>query len=173
MGAEEKKGKIGLIIAAVICVLSLIVMTAVLLFYDRSAGSAQKAAFTPPAFDAEAAAGTPEVPEDLGWSEVDAQVFKASVCSVVRVKEDRADIWLTNPESNSVWLKLRLTDSSGHMLGETGLIRPGEYVRSIKLNAEIEGGEPIAMKLMAYEPDTYYSAGSVTLNTTIEEGEVQ
>jgi hypothetical protein len=28
-------------------------------------------------------------------------------------------------------------------------------------------GANIAMKIMAYEPDTYYSLGAVTLNTTV------
>lgn len=164
-----KKGRIGLMTAAAACVISLIIMCAALYLYDDGSSEREKADFTPPPFDATAVQGTPEVPEGLGWSEIDAQVYRASICSVIIAEEGTADVWLTNPENNEVWLKLRLIDSSGQVLGETGIIRPGEYVQSVKLNTEVETGESVSMKLMGYVPETYYSAGSVTLNTSIEE----
>ena len=65
----------------------------------------------------------------LGWQELDAQVFRVSVCGAVVLEGNRADVWLTNPESNTVWLKLRIMDENGTVLGETGLIRPGNMCR--------------------------------------------
>lgn len=168
MEARCKKRWIGLIAAAAACVISLIIMFAVLFLYDDGS-EIEKAEFTPPPFDMSAVRGTPEVPEGLGWSEVDAQVYKASICSRIIADEGKADVWLTNPADNEVWLKLRLIDSNGQVLGETGIIRPGEYVQSVKLNTEVKSGESVSMKLMGYEQETYYSAGSVTLNTSIEE----
>lgn len=87
------------------------------------------------------------------------------------VEDGRADVWFTNPESNTVWLKLRVLDGAGDTLGETGLIRPGEYVQAIFFDRVPGIGDSIGLKLMAYEPDTYYSAGSATLNTVIAGGE--
>ncbi len=157
-----KKNNRTVLLAGLCCLLSLAVMAAVL------AGSqTEKLPFTPPPFDPAAVAGTPDVPENLGWGELDAQVYKASVCGYLAPENGGADVWLTNPETNAVWLKLRLLDSQGNILGETGLIRPGEYVRRISLTTVPKAGESVTLKLMAYEPETYYSAGAVTLSTVM------
>lgn len=146
-----------------ICVLSLAVMIWALAF----SGKEEKAEFVPPPFEKEAASGVPEVPEELGWGELDAKAFKVSVCGVVCAEAESADVWLTNPQSNDVWLKLRMLDADGKILGETGLLRPGEYVRAIRMNRETEAGEKITLKIMSYEPETFYSEGAAVLNTTI------
>ena len=78
-------------------------------------------------------------------------------------------MWLTNPVSNTVWLKVRVLDEKGNTLGETGLIKPGEYVQSVTLDTVPKTGKPIVLKIMAYQPDTYYSEGAVSLNTKISE----
>ena len=56
----------------------------------------------------------------------------------------------------------------GNILGETGLIRPGEYVKTITFDKKVpKVGDEITMKIMGYQPETYYSAGAVNLGTTI------
>lgn len=166
----EKKKITPLTAAVILCSISLLAMAAALAL---SAASPERGTFTPPPFDKNAVQGTPDVPENLGWSEVDAQVYKASICGALTVRDGRSDIWLTNPESNTVWLKLRVLDGDGAILGETGLIRPGEYVQSVSFKKIPDSGDFIELKLMAYEPETYYSAGSVTLSTRVarEDGE--
>lgn len=124
--------------------------------------------FTPPPFEENAVSGVPAVPEGLGWGELDAKAYRASVCGVIRVENGSADVWFTNPESNAVWLKLRILDKNGNILGETGIIKPGEYVQRISFDTLPQSGDAIMLKLMAYEPETYHSAGAVTLNTTIQ-----
>lgn len=160
-----KKKNMPLILAAGICLVSVIVMIAVLA--NPRKGEVQP--FTPPPFEASAVQGVPCVPEGLGWGELDAKVYKASVCGVIRVKDGSADVWFTNPESNTVWLKLRILDKDGNILGETGIIKPGEYVQSVVFNIVPASGDAISLKLMAYEPETYHSAGAVTLNTTVSQ----
>ena len=66
-----------------------------------------------------------------------------------------------------MWLKVRILDVGGNILGETGLVRPGEYVQTVALTTIPKPGTPITLKIMAYEPDTYYSMGAGTLNTTV------
>lgn len=153
-----KKKNTPLILAALICALALVVMVAVLCTPKEQMGE-----FTPPPFDPAAQVGTPAVPEGLGYSELDCQVYKVSLCGKLSAN---GDIWLTNPESNTVWLKVRVLDEKGNILGETGLLRPGEYVRTVALSAVPKSGTPITLKIMAYEPDTYHSAGAASLNTT-------
>lgn len=166
MKQDKNKRKNKLPLAVVVCVLSVVVMIATLCCHKRETGE-----FVPPSFDETVQTGIPIVPDGLGWQELDATVFKVSVCGKVMVKETSADVWLTNPESNTVWLKLRVLDENGTILGETGLIRPSEYVQSVTLNTVPEVGTKIVLKVMSYQPDTYYSEGAVTLDTTISRAE--
>lgn len=148
-------------ILAVLCAAALAVMTAALLYTGRAPQ------FTPPPFDAAAQTGTPAVPEGIGYGELDASAFRFSTAGVLTVRDGGAELWLTNPAGSSVWLKARILDGSGAVLGETGLLRPGEYVRAAALNTVPAQTVPVTVKIMAYEPETYYSAGSVLLQTQL------
>lgn len=165
MKKKQKKNYI-LPLAAVLCVLSLAVMVFAL---TRQEPQTVMGEFTPPPFESTAAHGSPTVPDGLGWKELDAEVYQVGICGKFIPKGNTADIWLTNPENNTVWLKVRVLDENGNTLGETGLVRPGEYVQSVRLDTVPKAGTPIVLKIMAYQPDTYYSEGAVSLNTTIGE----
>ncbi len=160
----KQQKNIPLISAVLICIISLAIMIFALV---KSSKTTQQLSFTPPPFEVNAVYGIPDVPEGLGWGEVDTQVYKASVCGVIILDENTADVWFTNPENNSVWLKLRVLDSKGSILGETGLIKPGEFVQTITFIEKPKIGDTIGLKLMAYEPETYHSIGSATLTTTV------
>lgn len=145
---------------AVLCAAALAVMLVVLLRGGQDD-------FTPPPLDPAAVQGTPTVPESAGYSGLDAQAYRVSVAGVLTVDNGAVDVWLTNPADSAVWLKVRLLDEQGAVLGESGLLRPGEYVRSVALTTIPRETGPVVMKLMAYEPETYYSAGSVLLQTQL------
>ena len=147
-------------VACMVCVLSLCAMVLALI---NNGKQDDVRSFSPPPFEKAVVSGMPTVPEDLGME------FRAYICGNVIVKDDAADVYFTNSEEFDVWLKLRVLTADGTLLGETGLIRPGEYVKSVSLTSEVEDGTAIKLKIMAYEPDTYYSAGSVTLNTILRE----
>ncbi len=164
MAGKNQTKKWAVPVLAAVCLLCLAAMTIALIY----TGTPSQEEFTPPPFDAAAVSGTPEVPEELGWQELDAQAFRVSVCGAVIVEGNQADVWLTNPESNTVWLKLRILDAEGTVLGETGLIRPGEYVQAVTFDTIPVSGTAISMKVMAYEPETYHSGGAVTLNTAVQ-----
>lgn len=155
-----KKKNLPLVLSAVICAVSVVVM----LFALSSKQEPVRDEFTPPPFDAAALSGTPTVPDGLGYSELDCGGYKVSLCGKMN---ESGSIYLTNPESNTVWLKVRVLDEKGSILGETGLVKPGEYVQTVALENAPKPGSPITLKIMAYEPETYYSAGAVALNTTI------
>ena len=97
----------------------------------------------------------------------DGMAFKCSICGNVIASGGAADVYFTNSSEQEVWLKLRVLDEDGNIIGETGLIKPGEYVKSVSIDKDISDGSSIKLKIMAYEPETYYSAGAVTLNTKI------
>lgn len=126
--------------------------------------------FTPPPFDTAAERGTPTVPEELGFISPfrEGMSYRFSVCGKVKVSGDTADIYLTNPAENEVYIKLRILDENGNTLGETGLVKPGEYVRGITFSTVPATGATIRLKIMGYEPQTYESAGAVNISTTAE-----
>lgn len=130
---------------------------------------AQKGEFVPPDFESAAVAGSPEVPENLGYSAPyqDGMAYSFAVCGNVLMEGKQALVYFTNPAGNDTWTKLRVCDENGNILGETGLLKPGEYVQYVTLNKELSPGTAIKLKIMGYEPDTYASAGSVVLNTQI------
>lgn len=153
-----------LILAAATCALSLIVMVLALTIPQQTHPE-----FTPPPFEENAVVGMPDVPENLGWTPVNTPNFSASVCGSIIPTDETVDVWLYNSAENTVWLKLRVLDADGRILGETGLLKPGEYVRSVTLTNKPNPGSQITLKLMAYEPQTYHSEGSASLKTVISE----
>lgn len=165
----SRKRKDIFIIAAVLCVISLIIMCVTLLFEKHNF---QQNTFIPPLFEEKAICGTPSDINRDDWRQFDAQVYKFSICTSITVVGKKADIWLTNPQENLVWIKMRVLDESGNKLGETGLLRPGEYVQAVSFDEVPKDNTNIVLKLMAYEPETYYSTGSVQINTTISVGNV-
>ena len=114
------------------CVLAVIGMICALVLGGKQDS---KPEFTPPPFDAAAQTGMPEV-ADESWTKIyqDGMSFTAWVCGKVSVNGESADVYFTSVAENTVWLKLRITDESGNILGETGLLKPGEYVKSVKFD---------------------------------------
>ena len=93
--------------------------------------------------------------------------YRFSVCANVTMDSSSATVYFTNAQENDVYLKLRVLDGNDKILGETGLLKPGEYVKDVQLLRELPSGTGISLKIMSYIPDTYMSAGSVVLHTTI------
>ena len=125
--------------------------------------------FTPPLFDDKAISGEPTVPDGLGYNILyrEGMSFKVGVCGKVNVTGKTADIYLTNIEENNVWLKARFYDAAGNIIGESGLIKPGEYLNSVELLTVPNSSAQYTIKIMSYEPDTYQSLGAITLTPKI------
>ena len=131
---------------------------------ERSRGE-----FVPPVFESTAQQGVPEVPEELGYTSPyqEGMAYRFSVCANVTMDGDLATVYFTNPEENTVYLKLRVLNGDGEILGETGLLKPGEYVSDVVLCNNLALSTEVRLKIMSYEPGTYMSAGSVVLKTEI------
>lgn len=163
----EKMKKAVIPVLVILCVLSVIVMC-----FALNRQSEERAPFVPPNFDEQAQEGTPEVPKELGWSELyqDGMTYKVGLCGNIIDKGGFAEIYFSNSKDNNVWLKLRVLDQQNRIIGETGLIKPNEYVKTIKFDAAIPSDAKVKLKVMAYQPETYYSEGSIVLNTRIAKG---
>ena len=125
--------------------------------------------FTAPALDPAALAGRPDVPAELGWSELPVREgYSVRVSGELAADgEGRVPVWFYSDGENQVWVKLRMLDGEGNVLGETGVLRPGEYVQAMTLSTVPKRTGPVTLVVVGYEPETYYSAGSVSLSTTL------
>ena len=72
-------------------------------------------------------------------------------------------------KNNNIWVKIRVLNSDKEIIGETGLIKPGQYLESVTLTQKVKTNDQIIYKIMGYEKDEYISAGSISLNTRIGE----
>lgn len=162
---------------AIVCLLGAAIVAALIVLSVMAGASADRqqtvirGEFTPPPFESAAVTGVPEVDEALGWSELAIRDgYVVHLCGVLNANADgNVPVWLSSDSSNDVWVKLRMRDGDGNILGETGILKPGEYVESLHLNdvAAIKDGMDIVLQVMGYEPENYYSAGSVGLATTL------
>lgn len=153
--------------SAAVCFFAVLVM---LLSLALTGGKSEQAEFIPPPFETAAQSGMPDV-ADESWMQIyrDGMNFSAHICGKVILNGNAADVYFTNDDGNGVWLKLRILDGEDNILAETGLLKPNEYVRTVTFDTIPENKAAIRLKIMAYEPDTYYSAGAVMLNTTVGE----
>lgn len=128
------------------------------------------AAFVPPAPDEHAVQGVPVVEERFVYRELyrEGMAYRLSVCWAPAVDGTELIVYLTNPAANMTLLKLRVLDVDGSVLGETGLIHPGEYVRAVTLSKALAPGADVRLKVMGYEPETYASAGAFSMNFTAQ-----
>ena len=130
-------------------------------------GPRQEIRFTPPPFDEAAVQGVPGLTLDDGYGSIDASVYQFSVLGEISLADGRVEVFFTNYAQNNAWLKLVMKDTEGNKLGETGLLRPGEYVQYLALELPPAQSMPVTMVIMGYEPDTYYSVGNVSLQTQL------
>lgn len=147
----------------------LVVVTIVMIVALSISKKEKEAQFQPPAMERAAKEGVPQVSEELGYTELyrEGMAYRVSVCGVVTMEGKDAVVYFTNAESNEKYLKLRVLDENDQVLGETGLLKPGEYVRGVTLKEELAAGTKIKLKIMGYEPEDYTSAGSVLMNVAI------
>lgn len=120
--------------------------------------------FTPPPFASEPGEGTPASAEVEGLPYGTLTLAEGAVVSMVSDvtvdEQGSAEVWFTSHPDNTAWIMLRLLDAQGNVLGETGLLKPGQYVRTVQLNGVPQNSGIVLAKILTYEPETYFSMGS-------------
>lgn len=125
--------------------------------------------YIPPSFEKSASSGVPTPPNEMGYSVTTINnEYRVGLCGKLTESNSNVNVYFTNVETNSVLLKLVILDESNAILAETGIIKPGQYIEYVHLNNTLEASEtPVTLKVMAYESDTYLSAGSIDFISTI------
>lgn len=150
---------IGLVVLATLCVW-------LFLF-----GSKYSPTFTPPDVDPTAQVGVPTPPETMSYSGIEAQqAFKFYVAGTMFQQQDGSVlVYFTNPEDSGVNLLCEILDKDGTVLYTSGLIESGHYIEKLTPVKKLKNEAiPIDMKVYAYEPETYYSKGVITLGNTLQ-----
>ena len=98
--------------------------------------------FQVPAWEEHAVQGTPPepLPPDYGSMAVNEDYVFSMRAAPVLTGQDLT-LYFTSPATNTVWLRVKICDTDGTVLYESGLLRPGEYLplrlQSKKLFADI------------------------------------
>lgn len=134
----------------------------------------------PPFFDENSVVGAPsEIPIEKGYSYFnEAEVCAAYLCQNPDFDGKNADFYFTNPEENAgLFIRLEVYTiqfiydekgnktgaSHGDLLGKSGFIRPGEYVKTVSLDKKLNEQTQVALKIAVYEEATGKNHGSITV----------
>lgn len=159
---------------SILCVLAALILGAVIAAVCIRAGREPERIveeFTPPNFAQNAVDGAPASGDvsglPYGTLSLTAEISVSMVSEFHVNGEGEAEVWFTAPATNRCWVMLRLLDADGNVIGETGLLKPGQYVHTLKLNAVPKKDGPVVARILTYEPDTYYSLGSANANVML------
>ena len=150
-----------LIIALIICVISFVGFILALNSYNKSKE------FVKPEFETNVKEGMPKLTKEDGFEEFEvAEDYIIYMTGETKLEGNKLLVYFTSKKSNDVYVKLRILKDD-KIVGETGLLKPGEYIKEVKLDKSLKKDDKITLKVMGYEPETYYSAGSISLNTKV------
>lgn len=149
-----------LIILSTILIVFICVIVFLLINIDR------KSTFKKPEFDKSAE----EIPSNLNYEESVLKVvdgYSIYISSSPKFEDNHLKIDFISLGTNNIWIKVRILDENNKIIGETGLVKPGEYLEKVKLNKSLKSKDQIKYKIMGYEIDSYLSAGVIKLNTKV------
>ncbi len=138
----------------------------------------------PELYDPDRQLGIPEaIPAEKGYRFYRAQdICDVWICGNPAVDGKNVDLFLTNPESNEglsirveVYTAARTIDEKGNatgthpdqLLGKSGFIQTGEYVRSVKLNKALKEQTTVILKIGTYIEETGMSNGFFYITTVL------
>lgn len=138
----------------------------------------------PDIYDENCEVGVPEaLPAEMGYSFYPAaEICDVWLCGNPNFDGKNIDFFLTNPESNE-GLSLRVEiytmkvtyDENGKpsnptpdkLLGKSGFVRPGEYVKTVKLDKTLKEQTPVILKIGTYLEETGKSNGFFYVSTIL------
>lgn len=146
-----------LCISAVICILSLVFMVFALILGSKTEEQSHL-----PIFDANAEMGYPFVSAEqefyiLSNSNGD---FETYICRNAMAEGKTIAVNFASSSENSVLTELWVYGENSRYLGKSGLLRAGEYISRLTLERKPRDGESLIYKVVCYEDETYYSAGT-------------
>ena len=158
------------IILSVLAVLLAFIITECVILSQGGGNEQTSAEFVAPTFDKGATViNTSDIPQSAQYkSMVIKDGFKIAMSSEVAINDNVADVYFTSDKDNVAWLKIEILSADGNTsYGESGLIKQGETLKQLKLESLPEG-ESLLVKILSYEPTTYYSLGTAKVTVKIK-----
>lgn len=123
-----------------------------------------------PVFDATAQQGRPTIPDPtLDYRELTfVEGYPVGMVGRLICNGERAYIYFAVSGNAEGCVKVKISDTKGNLLGESGLIRPGEYVEAIPLTVCPEESCQVNVSILHYESETYYSKGTQPVQCVLE-----
>ena len=126
-----------------------------------------KSSYTKPDFDSKAITGVPSLTEEDDYKELSPEgLYNIYLSSTPNLISNKLYLYFTNDESNNVYLKVKIYKEN-KLVGESGLVKPGEYIKYINVK-NITKNDEIIIKVLSYNKDSYYSEGTLELNMEIK-----
>ncbi len=154
-----KKNKVTMVLSVILLILIIIIVLLIINIKNKST-------FKKPDFDKNA---IETIPTSLDYQSKIINVtdnYSLYIEPSPTIKDNDLKINLISLETNNILIKVRVLNND-KVVAETGLIKPGQYLKNVKLKKKINVDDEIIYVIMGYEPDTYLSAGSIKLNTRI------
>lgn len=110
------------------------------------------------------------IPEDIDYESSVIEVsegYRIYITPNPSVKDNKLVINFISMSENDIWIKIRILNSDEEVISKSGLVKPGEYLESVKLNSKLNVNDNIIYEIIGYEIDSYLSAGTIKLNTKV------
>jgi hypothetical protein len=149
------------LIITILCVIlvAAFVTTVVLVNTLSQGNKAREPKFTPPSFDQTQVLGKPELPEE-NFKLMQFDDKKVYLYPFAEVVDGKVLINFYSDKDNTGWALVKLIDEKENVLGVSGLIKPDHYVKEIALKKGVSP-KNVTAKILWYEPETYYSLGTI------------
>lgn len=122
--------------------------------------------FVPPTHDEGAVLGTPTPDKQYGYAQGPLNdYYDFFVATKPRLVNGEILLFFTNPEKNDALLRVKLYNGD-ELIAESGYLNPGEYLEAISA-PEAVAGSTIRIKVMSYEPETWYSIGACSMSVPL------
>jgi len=150
-------------IVALMCIFIILVLIIIILMLSIK----NKSTFKMPEFDKNVSS---QIPIDIDYQSSIIKVsdgYSVYIDGVPYIEKNDLVINFISIENNNVWIKIRIIDEEKNIIAESGLVKPGEYLKSVKLLKKISVKTNVTYMIMGYEIGSYMSAGTVNLNTKV------
>lgn len=156
-----KKSKITIILSVILLILIILIILLTI-------SNKNKSTFKKPEFDKNA---VENIPSKLYYQSKIVKVtdnYSLYIEPEPLIKDNSLIINFISLETNDIWLKVRILKDD-KVVAETGLIKPGQYLEKVQLKKKLDINDEIIYMVMGYEKDSYFSEGTIKLNTRIGE----
>ena len=145
-------------VLAIVALFSVLAMSLVWIFWPAK----PVPPFVPPVHDEDAVLGTPTPDKQYGYAQGPLNdYYDFFVATTPRLVNGEILLFLTNPEKNNALLRVKVYNGDD-LIAESGYLNPGEYLEAVSAPDATPG--TIHIKVMSYEPETWYSLGPCSMS---------